>query len=389
MKIGIVLDSVAIAAGGAHSFFEKLLSDLKALKTKHEFIIFHQTEELCLCENASKNLTFVKIQNLSLFARIYRKLFRTLNHIHPLFELTSPLDKALNKYPADLMIYPPGMPLSEKIPYIVIVWDVGHRIYPYLPEERFNYSYMEQTLSTFLPKAFRIITGNNAGRQQLLRFYRLQPEIIKTMPLPVFDFTPANATEEIQKDFPLPKRPFVFYPAQFWPHKNHITLIKAIQLLKTRDHLDIDVVLTGSDKGNRVNVIRQIAGHGLENQFHLLGLVSPEKMHLLYSKSLALTYLSILGPDNMPPLEAMNLKCPVICAKYEGAEEQLGDAALFFEQFDAEQLASHILSLYQNPEIRENLIRKGTILAEQRNFNYAERLLLVAEEFTPYLSLWK
>lgn len=90
--------------------------------------------------------------------------------------------------------------------------------------------------------------------------------------------------------------------------------------------MNIDVVLTGCEKGNRVNVIRQTVDHGLENQFHLLGLVSPEKMHLLYSKSLALTYLSILGPDNMPPLEAMNLKCPVICAKYDGAEMTIGRA---------------------------------------------------------------
>ena len=81
MKIGIVLDSVAIAAGGAHSFFEKLLSDLKALKTKHEFIIFHQTEELCLCENASKNLTFVKIQNQSYHSIPNRKWLCTFAKI--------------------------------------------------------------------------------------------------------------------------------------------------------------------------------------------------------------------------------------------------------------------------------------------------------------------
>lgn len=112
-------------------------------------------------------------------------------------------------------------------------------------------------------------------------------------------------------------------------------------------------------------------------------------MRLLYTKTLALTYTSILGPDNMPPLEAMNLKCPVICARYDGANEQLGNAALFFEPFDAEKLANHILTLYQNSELKNTLIREGCALAEQRKFNYAEKLLRIAEEFIPYLSFWK
>lgn len=389
MKIGIVVDSVNVSSGGAYSFFEKLLHDLKSVETEHEFIIFHRAGKPEFNNGILNSFTWVPIRSFTLFDRIIRKMLRIVNHIRILFNLPSPLDLTLQKYPVDLMVYPPGIQPAEKIPFIMLVWDVGHRLFPYLPEERLHHAYVEHILIPFLPRAFRIIIGNETGKRQLLQFYPIQPESIRTIPLPVFDFPATDAAEELPIDFPLPERPFVFYPAQFWPHKNHITLIRAIQILKTRDQLKIDVVLTGSDKGNRANVTRQIAEHGLEDQFHLPGLVSSAAIRLLYTKALALTYLSILGPDNMPPLEAMNLKCPVICAKYAGAEEQLGDAALFFEQFDAEQLADHISTLYQNPELKNTMIRKGAARAEQRKFNYAEKLVQVAEEFTPYLSFWK
>lgn len=388
MKIGIAVDSVNVNTGGAYSFFEKFLHDLNSVKTEHEFIIFHRTEKPKFRNDLLDKFTCVPIHHFSLFGRVIRKLLRIINHIYFLAELPSPLDLTLQKHPVDLMIYPPGIQPSQKIPFIMLVWDVGHRLFPYLPEEQLHHAYVEHIFIPFLPQAFRIIIGNEAGKRQLLRFYPIQPEIIRTIPLPVYDLPDAEHTES-RSDFLLPKRPFVFYPAQFWPHKNHITLIKAIHILRQRNHLKIDVVLTGSDKGNRENVIRQIADHGLKDQFHLPGIVSPATMRLLYTKTLALTYVSILGPDNMPPLEAMNLKCPVICARYDGANEQLGDAALFFEPFDAEKLADHILTLYQDSELQNTLIRKGSALAEQRKFNYAEKLLCIAEEFTPYLSFWK
>lgn len=388
MKIGIVVDSVNVSSGGAYSFFEKLLHDLKSVETEHEFIIFHRAGKPEFNNGILNSFTWVPIRSFTLFDRIIRKMLRIVNHIRILFNLPSPLDLTLQKYPVDLMVYPPGIQPAEKIPFIMLVWDVGHRLFPYLPEEQLHHAYVEYIFIPFLPKAFRIIIGNEAGKQQLLRFYPIQPEIIRTIPLPVYDL-PDTEPAESRSDFPLPERPFVFYPAQFWPHKNHITLIKAIHILRQRNHLKIDVVLTGSDKGNRENVIRQIADHDLKDQFHLPGIVSRATMRLLYTKTLALTYTSILGPDNMPPLEAMNLKCPVICARYDGANEQLGNAALFFEPFDAEKLANHILTLYQNSELKNTLIREGCALAEQRKFNYAEKLLRIADEFIPYLSFWK
>ena len=43
---------------------------------------------------------------------------------------------------------------------------------------------------------------------------------------------------------------YLFYPAQFWPHKNHATLLAALALLRDRG-VKKRLVLCGSDRGAR------------------------------------------------------------------------------------------------------------------------------------------
>ncbi|MFM6269445.1 MAG: glycosyltransferase, partial [Dolichospermum sp.] len=51
-------------------------------------------------------------------------------------------------------------------------------------------------------------------------------------------------------------------------------------------------------------------------------------MTSLYINAFSLAFMSFFGPDNLPPLEAMALGCPVIASKVSGSEEQLGNNAL-------------------------------------------------------------
>ena len=46
------------------------------------------------------------------------------------------------------------------------------------------------------------------------------------------------------------KNDYIYYPAQFWAHKNHIYILKAIKILREMKNIDVDVVFSGSNKGN-------------------------------------------------------------------------------------------------------------------------------------------
>src|SRR5207249_4800394 len=121
------------------------------------------------------------------------------------------------------------------------------------------------------------------------------------------------------------RREFLFYPAQFWPHKNHVNLLLALDLLRGSAGVELDLVLTGSDKGNLNHVTKTAVALGLTSQVHILGFVPKADLRELYREAVSLTFASFFGPDNIPPLEAFALGCPVVAAAVPGSEEQLGN----------------------------------------------------------------
>jgi glycosyltransferase involved in cell wall biosynthesis len=96
----------------------------------------------------------------------------------------------------------------------------------------------------------------------------------------------------------------------------------------------------------------------------------------------------LAGPDNLPPLEAMALGCPVVSAAFNGAREQLGEAALFFEGLDAHDAASQILKL-RDSKLREVLISNGRSLVQFRGpDHYTNKINQALDRFAIKRRLW-
>ena len=128
---------------------------------------------------------------------------------------------------------------------------------------------------------------------------------------------------------------------------------------------------------------------GLSERVQFRGFVPLEELIYLYQNAFALAFLSFLGPDNFPPLEAFALMCPVIASKVSGAEEQMGDAALLFDPKDEVQLAAMIKKLHATPGLRETLIQRGLARAHQWTTNdYVHRMFDIAKEFEGIRRCW-
>jgi glycosyltransferase involved in cell wall biosynthesis len=183
-------------------------------------------------------------------------------------------------------------------------------------------------------------------------------------------------------------RPYLFYPAQFWAHKDHVTALRALRALLDRG-LDLRLVFSGSDQGNRSWVEAECSRLGLADDVEFAGFVTREALVDLYRGAFALVYPSQCGPENLPPLEAFALGCPVVAARVAGAEEQLGDAALLFETGDEASLASAIESLWSEQGLRRRLVRAGHDRALSFTpKHYAQRLLQMIDEFDPARRCW-
>ena len=133
----------------------------------------------------------------------------------------------------------------------------------------------------------------------------------------------------------------IFYPAQFWPHKNHIRLLQATLHLKDKG-FNFKVELSGTDKGNLNSVKEFIHEKGLEKDVRLLGYISDEEIAKSYNRAQLVVIPSYLGPNMMPILESWYFKRPLIASKVFENEYQTG--ALYFDPNSFEDLAKEAAS---------------------------------------------
>jgi glycosyltransferase involved in cell wall biosynthesis len=148
-------------------------------------------------------------------------------------------------------------------------------------------------------------------------------------------------------------------------------------------------VFTGSDQGNERNVRDLVDQLELHDQVFFLGHVSRQELRALYQSALCLCYVSFFGPENLPPLEAFGLGCPVIAADVPGASEQLGNAAIRVNPSNDLEIAKALKILSQDKTKRDELIRRGKERARRfTGADFAEELIALLDEFETIRRSW-
>ena len=241
-------------------------------------------------------------------------------------------------------------------------------------------------------RAALLIVPNAAAEEELQTFYGILPErcIRLGHPTPTFALRTAEPAPPSARVAGWLKEEFVVYPSQFWPHKNHVTLLKALRILQDRFGRKVQAVFPGSDAGNLSHVQAQAARLGLEKQVHFPGFVSRDDLVHLYRHALALVFPSHFGPDNLPPLEAMALGCPVIAADVPGIRGQLGDAALLVDPVDAEAWTMAVMRLVEQPRTRSRLVAAGRVHAQSLTAHgYTKAVFAELDRFARVRDCWK
>ena len=164
---------------------------------------------------------------------------------------------------------------------------------------------------------------------------------------------------------------FIFYPAQFWEHKNHKRLVQASALVRKKCP-DFHLVLVGSRKNAYDSTVKSVRELGLSGSIHFLGYVPDSQMPVLYQKARAMIMPTFFGPTNIPPLEAIAVGCPVAVSNIYGMPHQLGDAALYFNPTSVDEMAAAMEALWTDDRLCGRLSARGVRRASewtQSHFN--------------------
>jgi glycosyltransferase involved in cell wall biosynthesis len=222
------------------------------------------------------------------------------------------------------------------------------------------------------------------------RFFQVPLDRIVILPHPTPEFAlhAADTRVDIEAKYRL-SNPFVLYPAQFWAHKNHISLLLAIAHLRDQFGFNVQVALVGSDQGNQAHIETSIRKLQLDQHVRMLGFIPQADLVQLYRSCLALTYVSFCGPENLPPLEAFAIGCPVIAADVAGAREQLGEDAILVKPDDPEAIASAIRRLANDPSMRQRLVDNGRERATRfRSVDFVRGVFSIMDRFEAVRRCW-
>jgi glycosyltransferase involved in cell wall biosynthesis len=395
VRIGVVTGSAPLTQGGEFTFIKAVVDAIKACSSSHEFVVW---EELQQREGKGRRIDFIKRAADSIGARrLIRSAARIVKSAQTVFaqDEISPFVRFIGDSAIDLVWFlHPGYYLPVPVPYLITIWDLQHRRQPFFPEVSitgWTWEARERVYRSSLPRAARIITGTEAGKNEIIAFYGVSAETVVVVPMPIgWAGLPEHGSNsiDVRTKYGL-KREFLLYPAQFWPHKNHVNLLFALDLLKKNTSLELDLVLTGSDKGNLSHVRETIAALGLASQVHILGFVPRADLVGLYREAVCLTFASFFGPDNIPPLEAFALGCPVIAARVPGSEEQLGNAALLFDPASPADIARLILTVHHDAGLRAQLVWRGMEIVSGRSPRaYVEQVCRILHDFEPIRRCW-
>lgn len=360
MKIVAYLDVEIGAGGGFNQALNAVLRASHLCKNDFEFEVF------VVSEKSSQYLHGLgissKIVRPSLFDKLMLKAFRSefLKNFYKRFKIQSRFEQALIQSNCDLVYFvtPTNMgSVLQNLNYVYTIWDLSHRDTPEFPEVRDFRLIDERDLNVRLNinPAYLVLTDSQELSNSLFSRYGVDPDRCLAMPFspsPLVNLekltTDIHARLEIEGDY-------FYYPAQFWAHKNHVGLLKAIK------HLNMEgwyppLVLSGRDMGNLNHIKNLVKKLNIESQVVFVGFVTPEELSDLYLGAKAIIMPTYFGWTNLPPLEAWAYRKPLIYS--EQFVGQVGSAAILVNPDSSVSIAEGMKKTL-SPDIVDDLIIEG------------------------------
>jgi glycosyltransferase involved in cell wall biosynthesis len=247
---------------------------------------------------------------------------------------------------AELLHYPLTVPAPRaRGASVVTLHDVLHREHPAM-FSRAERAFRRVAYERAARNATRVVTVSEHSRRQIVELLGIAPERVVAIHSGVDHarFTPAGP---LAAPFP---GPFVLYPANLWPHKNHERLISALAQVG-----GLALVLTGAPSSRLASLQALARRHGVDLRH--LGYV--HDLPALYRAATTLVFPSLAEGWGAPVVEAMACGCPVAASDAGAVAEAAGGAALLFPSDDVVAMADAIRRVTRDEGLREQLRGQG------------------------------
>ena len=208
-----------------------------------------------------------------------------------------------------------------------------------------------------------IVVGTQWIKNDVLDKYGVEYSKVKVVPLAPY-FHPVESESLENGGFSeIRFKKFIFYPAAPWPHKNHSLIFSALNQLRDRG-LTIPIVLSGP-RSTGIDLTLLVQEFGIEDQVQDIGFVTDTELQHVYKSATALVMPSLFEAESLPVWEAFAAGTPVLCSNVTSMPDQIGNAGLLFNPFDASDLAEKLANIWNDNSLQNELASRGALQLSQ------------------------
>jgi glycosyltransferase involved in cell wall biosynthesis len=247
------------------------------------------------------------------------------------------------------------IPLLYRGCLAVTVHDMSHLVVEEIVGNPKKRLYAKTMFRALRRRASVIFTVSEFSKSELLRL-TTGPREDNIVP------THLGISEEWYRAAELPSvrtRPYLVCVGNIKPYKNLGRLVEAF--LKIQDKIPHDLVIIGQSEGlitgESTEFFERVRSAG--ERIHLTGFISHEELLSLVGHAAALVMPSLYEGFGLPPLEAMAAGVPVAVARSASLPEVCGDAALYFEPLEVQDMADKLVLIASDAALRQQLKEKG------------------------------
>lgn len=261
------------------------------------------------------------------------------------FELQLP--RLLKKLKADMLLSPDGfLSLQTKIPQIGVIHDINfaHRPkdIPWIYRKYYNYFFPR-----FARKATRLATVSEYSKNDIATTYQIAKSKIDVVYNGVNEMygpIPDEAKKAVRTEFSA-GNPYYLFIGAFSARKNIHNLIRAFDQFKKTDKRNFKLLLIGEPLFRDDSLQKIYKTLNYKNDIVFLGRQKPENLHKILAAAHALTFVPYFEGFGIPVAEAIKCDVPAICSNVTSVPEVAGDAALYADPANIDEIAGAMQKL--------------------------------------------
>jgi len=286
--------------------------------------------------------------------------------------------RALKKHKIDLFFSPDGyLSLGSPVKQIAVIHDLNFEHFPedipWMPR-----NYLKYFFPKFGKKASEIITVSNYSKQDIEKTYNIDSSKIHTIWNGASDhFKPIleDRKAEIRAEISNGVAYFLFVGA-IHPRKNVKRLLKAFEKFKLETKLPQKLVIVGTSlwKNNEVELE---LNPSVKKDIIFTGHLSVERLALIMASAKIFCFVPYFEGFGIPLVEAMKCGTPILSGNLTSLPEVAGDAALYCDPMDVNDIAQKMITLNHEENLQNSLSRLG--IARSKVFSWDKCAEKVAE----------